>query len=143
MVTGDALALVMVATFAALATPTTLVKLKLTGAIFNEAVALPEPVPVRPASRGLKPASWISVSAPLIVPMVVGAKVTAIAQLAFGPRLAVHVVPLPETAKFPLALKLRLMAESRLLVRVMILAAEVLPTETVPKLNEVGVKERG
>src|SRR5450755_791233 len=70
----------------------------LAGVNFNGAVEPPVPLPVNMASCGLKAASSVMVSTPLIVAVASGVNVTAMVHVSPAPRLAPQVVPVPPAA---------------------------------------------
>jgi hypothetical protein len=130
---GAALALVTVTVWLELALPrATTPKFN---ALADNVTGVP-PVPLRLTFWGLFEALSVKVSVPLAAPAAVGVNVTPTAQLAPAGTGVPQV--LPEIAKGPLIPTLEIVRDVLWrLVSVTVTAALVLPTVTVPKLNEL------
>jgi len=107
-----------------------------------ESVTAELPVPLRLTFCGLFEAVSVKVSVPVAAPVAAGVNVTPAAQLAPAARLVPHV--LLAIAKGPLIPRLEMVrAVLWRLVSVMVTAALVLPTATVPRFNELADRVTG
>ena len=99
------------------------------------------PVPLSVTSSGLKVLPYVTVATPGIAPVAVGVKFTKSVQLAWAPSVAPQVPPAIE--KSPLVERVRDRADARLLVKVTVCAALVVPAVSVPKLRLAGDAAKG
>ena len=98
------------------------------------------PVPDNEAVCGLLDAPSVTVRVPVSAPMMLGVNVIEMVQFPLAGTLLPHVLV---WAKSPLVVMLEIPRQSRLLVKVMVFAALVVPSACLPKLSEIGLSATG
>jgi hypothetical protein len=102
------------------------------------------PLPVRLSTCGLNAVFDVTVTAPRIVPFTSGLNVTPAVHCFPAPSVLPHgAVPFPLTAYSPLPASPRLTVPPVLFTTVIVLAALVVPTFTLPKLSTPGFTVNG